>query len=217
MAPVPPLRRCAAGRHGLSQQINLLDARFRRQKRQFSAATMALSVAAVLGLAVAIQQLFAFQNRALERALAQTDTRVVQLREQVVRFAKEYTAQGSSTALSDEAARLEAELRARRRLLGSMQTGAGDAAGFSPYLAALARQTMNGVWLTGVGIGSDSGAGTVVLTGRALDGELVPAYIRRLSREEAFAGRSVSELRMSARPEKHLEFSLRIPLAREPS
>lgn len=217
MAPVPPLRGGAAGGHGLSQQINLLDARLRREKRHFAARTMVLAMAAVLALSLAIQQLYAFQNRALERALAQTDARVAQSREQVVRFAREYTAKGASAALNDEVVRLESELRLQQGMLGALQTGAGDGAGFSPYLAALARQTMNGVWLTGVGIGSSPAPASVVLTGRALDGDLVPAYIRRLSREETFAGRSVSELRLSAKPENTLEFSLRIALAKEPS
>lgn len=196
----------------MSQQINLFDARFRRQKRHFSAATLAMALGAVFVLALAVEQLYAYQNRNLQRALAQTDGSVAQLREQVVRFAREFTAQGSSTTLADEIARLEEQVRLRRSLLSGMQSGAGNAEGFSPYLAALARQNMNGVWLTGVQISTD-----LVIKGRALDGELVPAYIRRLNREETLAGRSVSELRMSARPENQLEFSFSIPLGKGPT
>ncbi|MGH8739598.1 MAG: PilN domain-containing protein [Burkholderiales bacterium] len=196
----------------MSQQINLFDARFRRQKRHFSAGTLALALAAVFMLALAVEQLYAYQNRNVQSALAQTDGRVAQLREQVVRFAREFTAQGSSTTLADEIARLEEQVRLRRSLLSGMQSGAGNVEGFSPYLAALARQSMSGVWLTGVQISTD-----LVIKGRALDGELVPAYIRRLNREESLAGRSVSELRMSARPENQLEFSLSIPLGKGPT
>ena len=196
----------------MSQQINLFDARFRRQKRHFSAATLALALGAVFALSLAIQQLYAWQNRGLQAALAQTDSRVAQLREQVTRFAREFGAGGSSAALGDEITRTEAALRARRGLLSSVQSGAGDADGFSAYLAALARRTTQGVWLTGIDISAD-----LVIRGRALDGELVPAYIRQLNREESFAGRSVSELRMSAKPESPLEFSFSIPLGKGPS
>jgi hypothetical protein len=196
----------------MSQQINLFDARLRRQRRYFSAGTVAATLGVVLGLALALQQLYAWQNRKLQASLAQTDARVAQLREQMAGFAKQFSAPGSSTALTDEITRLEGELRLRRGLLSGMQSGAGSAEGFSTYLAALARQTSAGVWLTGIDIGGD-----LVIRGRALDGELVPAYIRRLNREEAFAGRSVSELRMALRPEDQLEFSFSIPLAKEPS
>ncbi|HEX2199715.1 MAG TPA: PilN domain-containing protein [Burkholderiales bacterium] len=196
----------------MSQQINLFDARFQRQKRHFSAATLAATLAAVLVLALAIQQLYAYQSRSLQASVAQTDARVAQLRDQVARFAREFGAQGGSTALADEIARTEEALRVRRGLLASMQTGAGTAEGFSAYLAALARRTTQGVWLTGIDID-----GSLVIKGRALDGERVPAYIRQLNREETFAGRTVSELRMSARPEDALEFSFSIPLGKDPS
>lgn len=196
----------------MSQQINLFDARFRHEKRHFSAATLVLALGAVVLLSLAFQQLYASQNRRLQAALAQSDARVAQLRDQVVRFGKEFGGRGSSVALGDEITRLEEALRVRQGLLASMQTGAGNAEGFSPYLAALARQTTSGVWLTGIEIGSE-----LVLKGRALDGQLVPAYIRRLNREESFAGRAVSALRMSAKPGDPLDFSLSIPLGKNPS
>jgi hypothetical protein len=195
----------------VSQQINLFDARFRRQKRHFSASTLVVLVGAVFALALAFQQLYAWQNRKLQASLAQTEARTVQLRDQVVRFAKEFGGQGSSTALADEIVRVEEAVRLRRSLLASMQTGAGNADGFSAYLAALARRTTSGVWLTGIEIGGD-----MVIRGRALDGQRVPAYIRLLNREEAFAGRTVSQLSVSARPGDPLDFSLSIALEKGP-
>jgi Tfp pilus assembly protein PilN len=195
----------------VSQQINLFDSRFRRQKRHFSANTLLLLAGAVCALAFAFQQLYAWQNRKVHATLAQTDARTAQLRNQVLGFAKEFGGQGSSAALGDEIARVEEALRVRRSLLSSMQTGAGNADGFSAYLAALARRTTNGVWLTGIDIGGD-----LVIRGRALDGERVPAYIRLLNREEAFAGRAVSQLSLTAKPGNPLDFSLSIPLDKGP-
>jgi hypothetical protein len=200
----------------MSQQINLFDARFRRQKPHFSAATMALAVVAVAALALGIRELYAYQNRSLEAAAAQTDKRAAELREQAARFAREFGDPGRGTALADELVRLEEQLRVRRGLLEAIQGGAGaSAAGFSPYLTALARQTMQGVWLTGMEIGSGSGA--LVLKGRVLQGELVPAYIERLNREPLFKGRVVSEMRLAAKDnagKRYVEFSLQIPLAK---
>lgn len=203
----------------MSQQINLFDARFRLQKPHFSAATVALSMLAVAALVLAMRELYAYQNRGLETALAQTDQRVAQLREQTVRFAKELGEQGRSSALNDELARLEEQLRARRGLLDGIQGGtSGNAHGYSPYLTALARQAMDGVWLTAVEIGAESGE--LLLKGRVLESELLPAYIRRLNREPLFQGRAVRELKLAAKTEtgkRYVEFSLQIPLSKGPS
>jgi hypothetical protein len=197
----------------VSQQINLYDARFRKQQRHFSAATLLQAGAAVLVLALAIQALYARQNRILQETLSQTEQRAAAVQEQALRFAKDFTAQ-SGGALGDEAVRLEERLHARRSLLATMQSGAGaHGEGFSPYLAALARRTMQGVWLTGVEIGNESRG--LVIKGRVLSSELVPAYIGALNKEEPFAGRSVSELRLSAKAERYIDFSLSIPLAQK--
>jgi hypothetical protein len=198
----------------MSQQINLFEARFRRQKPHFSALTMALAVLAVSVLGLLVRELYAYQSRSLEATLAQTDQRVGQLREQSVRLMREFGEQGRSGALDDELARLEEQLRLRRSLLDGIQGGAnGEVEGFSPYLAALARQTMPGVWLTGVEIGG--GSGNLVLKGRVLESELVPVYIQRLNREPLFKGRPVRELRLAAKDEagkRYIEFSLQLPL-----
>jgi hypothetical protein len=200
----------------MSQQINLFDARFRKQKQHVSARTLVVTAAVLLGAAFLLQELYAYQNRSLQATLAQADKRATELRDQTVRFAREFTSQGRSAALTDEIARVEEQLRVRRALLATMQSGAGGGVqGYSPYLTALARQTMDGVWLTGVDIGGASGE--VVLKGRVVDSTLVPAYIRRLREQPPFAGGTVNELRVAAKADaekkaRHLEFSLSMPL-----
>jgi hypothetical protein len=200
----------------MSQQINLFDARFRKQKQHVSARTLVVTAAVLLGASFLLQELYAYQNRSLQATLAQADKRATELRDQTVRFAREFTSQGRSAALTDEIARVEEQLRVRRALLATMQSGAGGGVqGFSPYLTALARQTMDGVWLTGVDIGGASGE--VVLKGRVVDSTLVPAYIRRLREQPPFAGGTVNELRVAARADaekkaRHVEFSLSMPL-----
>jgi hypothetical protein len=200
----------------MSQHINLFDPRFRRQKPHFSAVTVGLALIAVAVLALFIRELYAYQNRTLEAQLAETDRHVMQLRAQMIRLGQDFGGQARSGALGDELARVEVQLRARRALLEGIQGGANaDVEGFSPYLTALARQTMQGVWLTGVDIGA--GSGQLVLKGRALESDLVPLYIQRLNREPLFKGRAVRELRLAAKGEsgqRYLEFSLQIPLAK---
>jgi len=199
----------------MSQQINLFNPVFRVQKKHFSAAAM-LQVLGVMLAALLL--LFAFaarQNAGLERLLANSERESSQMRTQLVELGKQFSDQGTSKQLEQDIAKVQEELRARTELLGEMHTSVGgNVQGFSPYLAALARQTTQGVWLTGLEI---SGQSTdLVIRGRALNAELVPVYVQALSRDPLFAGRSLSSLQVTAREEqtrRFLEFTLNIPLA----
>lgn len=58
--------------------------------------------------------------------------------------------------------------------------------GFAERLTALARQQLDGLWLTGVIFTAN--AGDLVLSGGATSAALVPAYLGRLANEPALAG-----------------------------
>ena len=212
----------------MSQQINLFNPVFLRQKRQFSA----LAMLQALGLvALGVLAMYAYevrQNHTLADVLAQTDQQLDARRTQITRFGRDFSTQGASRALADELAVAEARLGQRKSLLDDVKTGVGgDAQGYSRYLAALARQTTPGVWLTGLDIGGKSSA--LVIKGRALDSALVPAYMRSLNRAAPLAGRRVDELRLTAKepasaapgampprdarePERYSDFSVASPL-----
>ncbi len=214
----------------MSQQINLFNPIFLKQKRHFSAVTMAQAVGVVLLGVLAMYAFQVRQNQTLAGALAQADEQLEARRIQIMRFGKEFSTQGASRLLANELATAEARLAQRRDLLDDVKTGVGgDAQGYSRYLAALARQTMPGVWLTGLDIGGKSSA--LVIKGRALDSALVPAYMRALNRAAPLAGRRVDELRLTAKerapspagaafhdpqaprePDHYIDFSLAIPL-----
>ncbi len=211
----------------MSQQINLYNPIFLKQKHYFSAATMAQALVLVLLGSLGMYAFEVRQNRTLERVLADTDKQIATQREQMIRFSKEHSAQGASRALTDELARTQQRLQQRQALLAEIKTGVGgDAEGFARYLSALARQHVPGVWLTGVQIGAKDS--DLVIKGRALESQMVPAYIRALNREAPMAGRRVAELQMTAKgepapaaagapaaakePARYIEFSLSIPL-----
>jgi Tfp pilus assembly protein PilN len=215
----------------VSQQINLFNPIFLKQKRQFSALAMAQALGVVTLGALAIYAYEVRQNRVLADALRDTEKQLEARREQITRFGREFSSQAASRTLSADLAAAEARLEARRGLLNEVKTGvAGDAQGYSRYLSALARQAMPGVWITGVDIGGK--AGTLTIKGRALDSAHVPAYLRALNREAPIAGRRIDELRLAAKeaparpaagtqapalnePERYIEFSLALPLRGE--
>lgn len=183
----------------MSQQINLYDPAFRKQRKQFSAATMLQALSVLVAATFAFHAFQAYQNRALERVSIENERLLAALRDQLVRLSQELAVRTSDRNLAEELARADERLQTRRGLLAEVRTGAGgNAQGFSGHLAALARRTMPGVWLTGIEMGKSN---DLVLRGRVLQSDLVPTYIKSLNAEEPFAGRTVSELRLTAREE----------------
>ena len=74
--------------------------------------------------------------------------------------------------------------------------------GFSDYLLAFSRQSVNGVWLTSISVGGE-GSNKMIVDGRALRPDLVSDYIKRLSKEKSMQGQTFATLNMQlSRAEK---------------
>ena len=84
-----------------------------------------------------------------------------------------------SPLLLSEIARARARLTARRAALAVLANHRyGNRHGFSPVLVALGRAVVPGLWLTRIAI--RRGGERVLLAGRAVRAEAVPAYVARL-------------------------------------
>jgi hypothetical protein len=185
----------------MAQQINLFNPIFLKQKKYFSAVTMLQALALLLAGIVAFYGYTLHETQALARVAEDTGRQFKAQGEQVVRLTQELSPQGRSKMLADEVVRTTARLKQREELLNALRTGGlGNTDGFARYLRAFARQAMSGVWLTGFSIGGDESV--LLVNGRVLHPDLVPAYIRALNREEVMRGRRVAELRLTAREER---------------
>ncbi|MDB5762632.1 MAG: putative Mannose-sensitive agglutinin biosis protein MshI, partial [Herminiimonas sp.] len=100
-----------------------------------------------------------------------------------------------SRELEEQVKKAEAEMLALKQVFDILQKGdIGNTKGYSGYLRAFSRQIFDGVWLTGLDI---IGAGNeIALQGRALQPELVPAYMTRLKNEPVMQGKSFGTLEM---------------------
>jgi hypothetical protein len=95
---------------------------------------------------------------------------------------------------------LEAELqrlnRTQRHLSASLiavgRERALMASGFAGFFGGLARHTIDGLWFNRVSLKSAGRA--VVLTGQAVEPQLVPRFLQVLSAEQAFSGLSFSDV-----------------------
>ncbi len=177
----------------MSQQINLYNPIFLKQKKIFSATTMAQALAAILVGALAFAGFAAYQVKKLEREAQRGEALAKAEEARLVRVGSEFAARKPSAALAEEVRRSERELKLREEIFALLSGGGlGETGGVSPYLRALARQNLNGLWLTGFELAGKD----MTLSGRALRAELLPEYLRRLGREPVMQGRQFAVLDM---------------------
>ncbi len=102
-----------------------------------------------------------------------------------------------------------------------LKSGAiGNTEGYSEYMRAFARQSVNGLWLTAFDITGDGAQ--MSLSGAVLNPQLVPVYIQRLGKEKIMRGKTFATLQMQQpkqeadRPvARYVEFNLRSTPASE--
>lgn len=181
----------------MSQQINLFNPIFLKQRKYFSAATM-LQIIGIVAVATFGIYGYAVQERMRVQGLAmELERKMHKQRGQLAELVTQTTAHQRSTLLESEIARIRKQIRSGNELLARIQTGElGNTQGFGRYLEAFARRTLHGVWLTGFSVGE--GESDVTLRGRVLNPDLVAPYVRLLNDEPVMRGRKVLELTLSA-------------------
>ncbi|MBI5889666.1 MAG: fimbrial assembly protein [Nitrosomonadales bacterium] len=199
----------------MSQQINLFNPIFLKQKKYFSVFTMAQA----LGLIALGSALFygyaVYQVAQLSKQADEMGKRYTAEQARLAKFSGEFSLQRSAQMLEDELKQLEAQAKLQDEMLTLLKSGAiGNTDGYSEFMRAFARQSINGLWLTGFNIVGD---GTQMsLNGAVVNPQLVPSYIQRLGREKVMRGKTFSTLQMQ-QPEKdgdrlvprYVEFTLR--------
>ncbi len=211
----------------MSQQINLYNPIFLKQKKHFSARTMLQSLAVIVAGALGFYAYAVYQTGVLRQSAVELEARTKQQREQLVKLGRDYSPQGKSRLLEEELARAEARLKSRVALMERLRSEKlGSTEGFAQFLEAFAKRPVAGVWLTGIRLGSE-GESLLSVHGRALQAHLVPAYLQALSGEPVMQGRVVTELKLSASagadaakagkaaeskaPAQYVEFSVLLP------
>ncbi len=111
-----------------------------------------------------------------------------------------------SPALTTELDRDNAEEAAKNELLNALQTGVlSGQHGYTPVLVSLARNTMEGLWLTTIEISGDD----VNLNGAARKADFVPIYIDKIVSDSGFGAREYSSLKLQTDDSGLLIFEMR--------
>jgi hypothetical protein len=179
------------------QQINLFNPAFLDKRGPLSLKAALMGWLAVALLSFAFAGYAGMRNRQLAQQEREMTAKVTEVQAEMQRLAGQVAGRKQDPQIAAEIARLESEIRGRDEVMAVLKGGAlGDTRGFSEHLRAFARQSFEGVWLTGLHIaarGQD-----VALEGRALRAEQVPGYLRRLNSESVMQGHPFSELLMQA-------------------
>jgi hypothetical protein len=182
----------------MSQQINLFNPIFLKQKKILSAVNMVDMLAVLLVGAAVFYAYASIETLNLDRQSAETAKQYYQSKVQLAQTSAQYAPKTIDASLEAEVNNLQAQFNARKATLDNLSIGLlTNDTSYSEYLRALARQSLAGLWLTGFRVGN--GGAEMEITGRALQPELVPSYIHRLNQERAMHGRAFDSLSMTQR------------------
>lgn len=162
----------------MTQQINLL----RRQSKGTRAGW-----GWVGGIAVAVLFIWSYLHQstseaaALRAQVAQGEASAKVARDKLMAAQKlREGEEGAAVALATELADLRPKVERARQLITALDSGAlGSAQGYSRHLGVLATTVQEGVWITQVGLSKNGSE--MSLSGKALRGDAVMQYARRLN------------------------------------
>jgi hypothetical protein len=183
----------------MSQQINLFNPIFLKQKKVFGAVPLLESLALILAGTVALTWFASHRVSQLEQSAAAGKLLLAGRETMLNKAVAQFAPRPKSATVAAGIAEAEARLQSLREVEGVLRSGAlGDRSGYAEYFRAFARQNVNGLWLTGLTIeGAGNGIG---LQGKAMQPTLIPNYIARLTTEKIMHGRTFASLQI-ARPD----------------
>lgn len=177
----------------MSQQINLYNPIFLKQKKIFSSKTMLEALGVLLVGLIVFYGYARYQVTTLQTESERSAKRLEAAQARFGRLSQQFGPRQKSGDIESQIRQTEGELKTLEEVRAALNKGVlGSGGGFSPYLTAFARQAVSGLWLTGFSIS----AGDMSISGRALKPELVPVYIHRLGEESVMQGRKFAMLEM---------------------
>jgi hypothetical protein len=175
----------------VTHNINLYDASLKTRRDPLGPLpALALVCCAVVGMALAVG--WARDTTTRLGPIAEEGAAGLQARQRALRTAADSSAaKKPDPQVQNAVAEAQRTLLQRRAALQMLAASPVDSeGGLAARLEALARQSVDGLWLTGMVLRQDD----VVLKGRALQPQLIPVYVQRLDREPSLQGRAFKAL-----------------------
>lgn len=180
------------------KQINLLKPELLVPRRQpFSAAFMLQALGIVLLAGAALYGYLKVEQARLVQAADRAEQTLAAERDRLQQLSAQLAPARPSKLLEEELKAAQARLRYYQGLEQALEgRDLGSTGGYAEYMRALARQAVDGLWLTGFVI---SGAGReMVIRGHVLEPKLLPLYLERLNAEPVMRGQNFETLQIQA-------------------
>lgn len=178
----------------LPHQINLFNPDLQPKPVVFPA-WQALALAAT-GTVLLFGSGFALKDRAAatERSNAQLTTQLQQLKQQQSDLENQLARRKPDSALVQSVEKLEEKQKNQQHTLELLRKTAHDPkTGFAETLRALARQRLEGLWLTTITLHPEQRT----FTGRLNNPELLPRWLEGLAKEDSFSGSSYQTMEIT--------------------
>ena len=184
----------------MRQQINFYNKIERIEKERLNAQLMLLSSATFLLLMLSISVFIVYGNSVDEQHLSNAENNIQSLQQQLTELKQTRDKLHNPAPLQAKIKALNDQLTMKRAVLVKLESmPKSQQEGFSPYMSALVNQHLDGLWFTGLEL--RKGGANIALIGKAKKPAMVPAYLRMLSEEPAYAGKQFNVFRIS-QPEK---------------
>lgn len=191
------------------QQVNLYQNELRTQKLNYSA-LMLTQISVILLIVFAIFTGFRyFQLQQHQVSLIENQQKQKIAMADLQKIQAELSLRKKDTSLAKLITDKTRELANKQKVYGILSLDKfGNTKGFVEHVSGLARQRIDGLWLTQIRIAS--GGTDVTLQGTTSRSALLPKYLQRLSVEKAFSGTEFKSLLMARQEKKTqwLNFSL---------
>ena len=191
------------------QQVNLYQDELRKVKLNYSALMLAQLSVVLLVVFSAAAGFRYFQVQQHQSSLVEKQQKQKIAMAELQKIQAELSLRTKDTVLAKRILDKTKELSNKQKVVGILSRDEfGNTKGFIEHVSGLARQRIEGLWLTQIRI---AGGGTnISLQGTTSKSLLVPKYLQRLSAEKAFVGTEFQSLVMARQEKKKqwLNFSL---------
>ncbi|ARN73597.1 PilN domain-containing protein [Oceanicoccus sagamiensis] len=192
------------------QHLNLYSELDRAVEPPFSGRQQLWIVAAVVVVMVLVYGVLLVGSQSLQSERDALAQRQLTISDQLEQLKERQAKLERDNNLDAEIALLLNDIDFRRQLLASIDPNTNQVEnGFAGHLEGLARQHIDGMWLTEIQL--QQGGQDLALIGRTRAPEFVPRYLQNLATESIFSGRQFKVFKMSI-PEGEtniLDFELR--------
>lgn len=193
----------------MKQQINLYQQELRKKKLKYSAAMLMQLSLVVVVLAGVIAGYDYYRVAKQEAALAAEKQRQTVVMAELKQLEYDLSIRKHDLTLEQKLQERTRELENKKKVFNILSRDEfGNTRGFVDHVTGLARQRVDGLWLTQLYIGS--GGSNIELHGTTSKSVLLPKYLQRLSAEKIFSGTEFKQLSMQRQEKKKqwLDFSL---------